>query len=202
MLENATTLDLVRHGEIATPGLLCAGADEPLSNKGLAQMRTLKQGMKWDLIVSSPYKRCCAFASDLAHHMEIKHTVDDSWREMDFGRWTNLKQDSIWESDQQRLLQLWAQPLEFSAPGGEHMIDFVTRVQQAFNQLLKMHQGKTILLLTHAGVIRAILASTLSIDYKNTQKFSIQHAKINRLRAYPDGEFSLLNWACSASEFG
>ena len=82
------------------------------------------------------------------------------------------------------------------------MLEFVIRVQNAFDQLLKVHQGKTILLLTHAGVIRAILANALTIDYKNTQKFSIQHAKINRLRAYPDGEFSLLNWACSASEFG
>jgi len=63
-----------------------------------------------------------------------------------------------------------------------------------------VHQGASILVLTHAGVIRAILASALGIDYKSTQKFNIQHAKINRLRAYPDGEFSLLNWACSASD--
>ncbi len=201
MLDNATTLDLVRHGEIATPGLLCAGADEPLSVKGLAQMQLLKQGMKWDLIVSSPYTRCYDFASGLANHLKIQHIADDNWREIDFGSWTNVQRDTIWESDRQRLLQLWSQPLEFSAPGGERMTEFVSRVQAAFNQLLKVHQGKSILLLTHAGVIRAILASALDIDYKNTQKFSIQHAKINRLRAYPDGEFSLLNWACSASEF-
>jgi alpha-ribazole phosphatase len=198
---NATTLDLVRHGEIATPGLLCAGEDEPLSDKGLAQMQALKQGMNWDLIVSSPYERCRMFASDLAQHLSIQHIVDDNWREIDFGNWINVQRDAIWESDQQRLLQLWSQPLDFCAPEGEHMVEFVGRILQAFNQLLKVHRGKTILLMTHAGVIRAILANALTIDYKNTQKFSIQHGKINRLRAYPDGEFSLLNWACSASEF-
>lgn len=144
MLLNATVLDLVRHGEIATPGLLCADADEPLSENGFAQMQALKQGMKWDLIVSSPYERCHTFASDLAHHLKIKHIVDDDWREIYFGKWINVQRDTIREPDRVCLLQLWSQPLEFSALGGEHMTVFVDRVQQAFNQLLKVHQGKTI----------------------------------------------------------
>jgi broad specificity phosphatase PhoE len=66
--------------------------------------------------------------------------------------------------------------------------------------LLRNHQGKSIFLLTHAGVIRAILADALGIDYRNTQKFDIGYAKVNRLYAYTDGEFSLRNWGCNASE--
>ena len=195
-----TTLDMVRHGEIATPGLLCAGPDEPLSIAGRAQLEKLKNNQNWDIIVSSPYVRCCDFAQELACCLDVPLFVDAIWKEIDFGNWTDLTRQSIWESDRKRLLQLWSNPLEFTAPGGESMADFVFRIQTACTQLLLKHQGKSILLLTHAGVIRAVLADALGIDYRNTQKFNIGYAKINRIRSYPDGEFSLLSWGCSDPE--
>ncbi len=195
-----TTIDLVRHGEIATRGLLCAGADEPLSEKGLAQLQTLKHYSNWDLIVSSPYARCSEFSTHLARHLQTGHRIDPAWQEIDFGAWTDIPRESIWATNRKKLLQLWENPLEFTAPNGEQMIDFVHRVQNALKQLLLSHQGESILLLTHAGVIRAVLAHALGIEYKNTQKFNIEHAKINRIRAYADEEFSLLKWACSASD--
>ncbi len=195
-----TTLDLVRHGEIATRGLLCAGRDEPLSATGKTQLETLKPGLKWDLVVSSPYKRCADFAQELASSQGLPLIIDPAWREIDFGAWTDVTRESIWASERQQLLQLWSDPMNFSAPGGESMLDFTNRVQSAFAELLEAQQGKSILMLSHAGVVRAIVANALGIDYHSTQKFNVEHAKINRLRAYPDGEFSLLNWACSASE--
>ena len=33
-----TRIDLVRHGEVATPGLFCASPDEPLSEVGWQQL--------------------------------------------------------------------------------------------------------------------------------------------------------------------
>ncbi len=195
-----TTLDLVRHGEIATRGLLCAGRDETLSATGKTQLETLKPGLKWDLVVSSPYKRCADFAQELASSQGLPLIIDPAWQEIDFGAWTDVTRESIWASNRQQLLQLWSDPMNFSAPDGESMLDFTNRVQSAFVELLEAHAGKSILMLSHAGVLRAIIANALGIDYHSTQKFNVEHAKINRLRAYPDGEFSLLNWACSASE--
>jgi len=195
-----TTLDLVRHGEIATCGLICASSAEPLSAKGKTQLETLKSGLKWDLIVSSPYKRCGDFAQELASSQGLPLIIDPAWQEMDFGAWTDVTRESIWASERQQLLQLWSDPMNFTAPGGESMIDFTSRIQTAFAKLLEVHAGKSIFMLSHAGVLRAILANALGIDYHSTQKFNVEHAKINRLRAYPDGEFSLLNWACTASE--
>ena len=200
MSANHTTFDLVRHGEIATRSLLCAGANEPLSAKGREQLQALKIGITWDIILSSPYHRCAEFSAELAHHLQVQHVIDPAWQEIDFGSWTDVSRETIWASDREHLLQLWANPLAFCAPNGESMMEFVSRIETAFTELLCAHQGASILVLTHAGVIRAILANALGIDYKSTQKFNIQHGKINRLRAYPDGEFSLLNWACSAPD--
>lgn len=72
------------------------------------------------------------------------------------------------------------------------MRDFVARVQAALDKLLTQHAARSILLLTHAGAIRAVLAHALGIDYHSAQKLTIGHGKLNRLHAWPDGEFSLI----------
>ena len=188
------TLDLVRHGEVRTPGLLCAAAEEPLSSEGWAKMRALKSRNDWDAILCSPSRRCAEFAAELGEHLEIPLKTDPAWRELDFGSWTGKQQEMLWQSDRDRLLRLWTRPLEFVAPDGEHMSDFATRVQDALQRLLGDPPGEKLLLITHAGVIRIILAATLGIDPIAAQRFSIAYAGLNRIRAFPDGEFSLLQW--------
>jgi alpha-ribazole phosphatase len=144
--------------------------------------------------------RCAEFATHLATQQSTPILIDPHWQEIDFGDWIGRTRQSIWESNRSQLLALWATPIEFCAPGGESMMNFVSRIKAAFEQLLIDHNGKSILLITHAGAIRAILSHALGIDYHTTQKFNVEHAKLNRVRLYDDGEVSLLNWACSASE--
>lgn len=193
----ATTIDLVRHGEVQTPGLFCAMANEPLSEIGWSQLNTLKSPTKWSAIISSPQIRCSEFASQLAQHQSIPLCVDQAWREMDFGRWTGQPYQSIWETDTLLLKQLWKAPLDFTAPEGENMRDFIARIHGAWGKCLNQHRDEHILVLTHAGAIRALLATVLNIDYQSTQKFTVGHGKINRIRCWPDGEVSLINWGCS-----
>lgn len=193
----ATTIDLVRHGEVQTPGLFCAKANEPLSETGWHQLKALKNQEKWSGIVSSPQKRCSEFAAQLAQHQRIPLCVDQTWREMNFGRWSGQSYQSVWETDAPLLTQLWKTPLGFTAPEGESMQDFIIRIQGGWEKLLKQYQSEHILVLTHAGAIRALLATVLNIDYQSTQKFTVAHGKINRIRSWPDGEVSLMNWGCS-----
>ena len=194
----ATTIDLVRHGEVRTAGLFCASANEPLSETGWSQLNTLKQHPKWTHIISSPQTRCSEFAALLAQQQNTALCVDKQWREMNFGRWTGQSYQSVWDTDTDLVKQLWETPLSFSAPEGESMHEFIKRAHIAWENLLVHYQSKHILLLTHAGVIRAILAKVLKIDYQSTQKFNVAHGKINRIRCWPDGEVSLLNLSCSA----
>lgn len=194
---SATTIDLVRHGEVQTPGLFCAMANEPLSKTGWYQLNALRGYTKWSAVVSSPQKRCSEFAAQLANHQNIPLSVDRAWQEMNFGRWTGQPYQSVWDADAQLLKQLWKAPLDFTAPQGESMCDFIARIQDGWETLLNQNQGEHILVLTHAGTIRALLAIALNIDYQSTQKFTVAHGKINRIRSWPDGEASLLSWGCS-----
>ena len=189
-----TTIDLVRHGVVETPSLFCAQANEPLSKTGWAQMKLLEDLDIWEQIVSSPYARCQQFAQYLAKTKSLPHCTDEGLQEMDFGLWQGKTLQSIQQQEEDRLAQLWFSPLDFTAPDGESMLAFIERTQAAWHRLLAQHLNKSILLLSHAGVIRVILSIALNIDYVSTQKFNVAHGKINRLRYYPDQQYSLQAW--------
>jgi len=203
--QTATTIDLVRHGEVQTPGLFCATADEALSDAGWTQLKTLAPtdsgALPWSQIISSPQRRCREFAESFAQQHAIPLSIEPDWREMNFGDWTGRAYQSVWDEDREKLMQLWSGPLSFTAPGaeGESMLDFIARIETAWTDLNARHQGQTVLLLTHAGVIRSVLATTLGMDYQISQKLHIAYGRVNRVRCYADGETSLLNLACPAA---
>lgn len=197
-----TTIDLVRHGNVKTPGLFCAQPDEPLSEQGWAQLDALSSHANWDQVISSPHNRCLQFAQQFTDKHQIPLQIDARLRELDFGDWRGRTQQDIWDNHQAPLQQLWSSPLQFTAPGGESMQHFIKRVAVAWQQLLIDYRNQSILLLSHAGVIRIILTIALDIDYMSAQKFKIEHGKINRLCYYADNEYSLEGWSLNAETLG
>lgn len=187
-----TTVDLLRHGQVATPNLFCAPSHEPLGNSGWKQLTLATQTGKWDAVITSPSRRCHDFARLLAQRLGCPFVVDARFGEMDFGDWIGKTQTDIWEQDAELMQQLWYQPRRFVAPHGEAMEDFIIRVQQGWDELQTQYAGQQVLLLTHAGVIRVVLARVLDILYQKTLRFEVGYAQMSRIRIYPDGETSLL----------
>ncbi len=186
-----TQLDLLRHGELATPGLFCADADEPLSKVGMKNIISATEKGNWDVIISSPYHRCRAFAERLAERRHCELRLDDHFREMDFGEWTGMKAKDLWDQEPERLQQLWESPHTFVAPEGEAILGFCARVNEGLQLILEENPHRSILLVTHAGVIRCVLAEALGISPLSALKFSIKHAHFSCLRYYPDKQYAL-----------
>ena len=185
-------IDLLRHGELQTPGLFCAHKNERLSEKGIQQLETATQNAQWDVIISSPYARCRQYAEVLSQSQSCPLRIFNNFKEMDFGRWTGIQQETIWKQDSGLLKQLWSHPEIFIAPDGESIVAFCERVHQGWEELLETYSEHSILLMTHAGVIRCILANALNITYKSTLAFEIGYAKYTRLHGYPDQVYSLV----------
>jgi len=186
-----TQIDFLRHGQLATPGLFCAHPDESLSKKGLEDLSAATDNGRWDVIVSSPFQRCRKFAESLAQQKQCELQLDEHFKEMDFGDWTGIKTDTLWQQESKHLQKLWQAPNSFIAPGGESMQAFISRVDQGVQNLLDNYKNSSILLITHAGVIRVILASALEITHQSALRFSIGHASLSRIHYYPDGVCSL-----------
>ncbi len=195
-----TQFDLLRHGELQLPGLFCANSDQPLSARGVQQLEKATRNKRWDGIVCSPAIRCHTFARMLAQQQACPLQVEPDLKEMDFGRWTDMKHQAVWQQDEDLLTQLWTHPESFIAPEGEAMKVFIHRVEKTWYRLLAHYTNQSMLLLTHAGVIRVILALALQIPHQRTQCFAIPTACFTRLRYYPDGVYSLISHGVSQLE--
>ena len=191
MAETKTTIDLLRHGSLEKSGLFCAPPETKLNDSGLEAMSRNTTGESWHRIVSSPYLRCQIFAEQLVQTSDSQLDIENELRELDFGHWIGLSNEQVWQEFQALLELLWTNPLEFQAPGGESMIDFVDRIKHLWQQLIDVNRGENILLVTHAGVIRVILSLILDIPYQKTLAMQVDYAQRSRVIVYDDGVASL-----------
>ncbi|MFM2317417.1 MAG: hypothetical protein RLZZ215_38 [Pseudomonadota bacterium] len=188
----STFIDLLKHGRVATPSLFAAPADEPLGMEGWKQLTLATQQGSWDVIYSSTTRRCHDFARLLAQRLGCEFIPDARLCELNFGAWVGLTQEEIYARDPELLHQYYFQPRRFIAPEGESMDFFMWRVAEVWGELLVTHQGKRILILTHTGVIRALIAKALDVLYQKSLRFAVDSACFTRLQIYPDGELMLL----------
>lgn len=196
---NPTIIDLLRHGQVATPHLFCAPSHEPLGNTGWKQLVLATRHGQWDVVVTSPSRRCHDFARMLAKRLDCLFWIDVRLGEMDFGDWVGKTTAELWEQFPELMQQLWQQPRRFVAPHGEAMEDFIARVHEAWAELITQYAGQRVLVLTHAGVIRVLLAKVLDILYQKSLRFEVGCAQITRLKVYPDGACSVVGHGLSAA---
>ncbi|WP_020558168.1 histidine phosphatase family protein [Thiofilum flexile] len=190
--QGSTLFDFLRHGQVATVGLFSAAHEEPLGSIGWKQLDRVTQEQRWDAIVTSPSRRCYDFARYLAQRLDCELTLAEGLDELNFGAWVGLTPDQVWERDPDLLQHWYQQPLRFSAPQGESMDRFVQRVRVDWEALRATYQGGRVLVLTHATVIRVILADVLQIPYAKTLKIYLDYATLTRVLVHADGEMQFL----------
>ncbi|MDO4230706.1 MAG: histidine phosphatase family protein [Lautropia sp.] len=153
---------LVRHGETAwnAAKVLQGQADIPLSAQGRQQalaLAPLVQRWAPTHVISSDLSR----ARDTAALLGWKNAPEDArWREAHLGRWTSRPVKELLETEAEHY-QRWRNGQE-APPDGETIMQFRTRVGAALDEL-HQHDGN-VLVVTHGGVIRAVLAIVLGLE--------------------------------------
>ena len=180
----STYIDLLRHGEVEGGSCYRGITDDPLSSKGWTQMHSkLNLQPDWEIIISSPLSRCYAFAYALAEKQQCQLIASPGLQEINFGDWEGKTAAQI---DPQLLAQFYTDPVHFTVPNGEQFIDFRQRILKSWQALIRTHKGKRILLITHAGVIRIILADILGMDTQHSFKLKIAHACFSSIECFHD----------------
>lgn len=195
-----TTLDLIRHGEPVGGRRYRGQIDDPLSERGWAQMQAaVGDAVPWTRIVSSPLLRCRAFAEMLAGRDRLPLEFDERLREVGFGVWEGKSATEIEAEWPGSLARFKADPVGARPQGAEPLPDFQARVAAALDDLLARHAGQHVLLVGHAGVMRMALAWALRIPLEHAYRVEVASATLSRLR-FDHGRASLIFHGAARAE--
>lgn len=172
-------LDLLRHGETELGGGLRGSIDDALTDTGWAQMRAAVVGRgPWDRLVSSPLQRCARFAEELGAQLAVPVQLDSDLQELHFGAWEGQSAAALMETDAQALGLFWADPYSFTPPQGEPVADFSARVLAALERLSASFPGERILLISHGGVMRLLLAQARGLPREQLLNVEVGHGAV------------------------
>ncbi|MGU3349031.1 alpha-ribazole phosphatase family protein [Pseudomonas monsensis] len=181
-------LDLLRHGETELGGGLRGSLDDALTEQGWAQMRAaVVAGGPWDRLVSSPLQRCARFAAELGEQLNLPVQLDKDLQELHFGAWEGQSAAALMESDAEALGLFWADPYAFTPPQGEAVSDFAARVLGAIARLHRAYAGERVLLISHGGVMRLLLAQARGLPREQLLSVEVAHASVFSLTVEANG---------------
>ncbi|WP_077048677.1 alpha-ribazole phosphatase family protein [Pseudomonas sp. KK4] len=181
-------LDLLRHGETELGGGLRGSLDDALTEKGWQQMRAavMERG-PWDRLVSSPLQRCARFAEELAGQLALPLAFDRDLQELHFGAWEGQSAAQLMETDADALGKFWADPYSFTPPQGEPVAQFSVRVLTAVARLQATYAGQRVLLISHGGVMRLLLAQARGLPREQLLNVEVGHGALFSLSVESDG---------------
>jgi probable phosphomutase (TIGR03848 family) len=176
-----TTLLLVRHAHTDAAGKRLTGRAPGvhLNERGRRQAERLVErldGVRIDTIVSSPLERCRETAAPLAKARGRAVDVGRAWIEVGYGEWTGRSISQL------RRTRLWRRvmfaPSNVRFPGGESLLEVQVRAVDATLDIASRHARGTVVVVSHADVIRLLVAHLAGMHADHLQRLSIDTASI------------------------
>ncbi|WP_217477033.1 alpha-ribazole phosphatase family protein [Stutzerimonas stutzeri] len=193
-------LDLLRHGETVAGGGFRGRLDDALTATGWQQLRQAVQDAgPWQRIVSSPLLRCAQFAQELAERQQLELEIEPAFRELDFGDWEGRTAAELMVDHSVELGRLWNDPYGFTPPGGEPLVAFEARILTALERLTDRCAGERVLLVTHGGVMRLLLAEARGLPRQQLLQVEVRHADLFGLKIGFRDATLWMEEACSRS---
>jgi probable phosphoglycerate mutase len=193
-----TTFLLVRHAAHDWLGRGLAGRlpNVHLNDQGRRDAQSLVQrleGVPVDAIYCSPQPRTQQTAQPLAAARRLPLHVHAAFDEVDFGDWMGRSFDEL------RLdANAWTQWVErrgsAQPPGGEPFAQVPRRALAGLHRLRAEHPGGQVVVVSHADVIKAMVASCLGMSLDHLERFEIAPASVTVLALGADwSQLKLLN---------
>jgi probable phosphoglycerate mutase len=190
--QQTVRLFLVRHGEAAGNRRMTylGTRDEPLTDKGLQQARMVSAALSQlpiAAVVSSPLRRASETAARIREACAIDLRLDPRLAEGSFGRWEGLTRDEVLNLGGQdaSLLARWESDASCAPPEGESIESVQKRVLGLVEELARDRAGDGVVLVSHVGPIKALLAAVLDIPLQATRRLFLDPATI-----------SIVEWGC------
>ena len=177
----------MRHGVTDFPKdrLYCDEKEDPeLNTQGMRQAQMaadMLQDVGVDTIYASPLKRTFMTAEAIARSTNVQVQTEPALKERPFGIWDGLYFDAI-ERDFPDEYRDWKRnPATFVPQGGESIFDTLKRVQNSLDQIIKLHHGQTIVVVSHVGPIRVLVSQSLDMPIEKYRQLNIDYGSLTRV---------------------
>jgi len=194
-----TRLLLLRHGqtEYSAQRRYSGRADPELTELGLAQAAAVAAGIRAiegtdrvSLALCSPLRRARQTAAPVTAALRAPVTEHDGLLETDFGEWDGLTFGEARERDPE-LHRGWLGDETVPPPGGESFAEVGRRVARLRDELLAVHPGETLLLVSHVTPIKMLLRMALDAGPSVLYRMHLDLASLSVAEFYPDGGASV-----------
>ena len=180
--ESSTRIIFVRHGKTDFPldRIYCDDREDPaLNDLGLSQARRaadILSELDIAAIFSSPSLR----AKTTAQIINEKHNLPVDYREdlveRRFGFWEGMYFDEIESRFPEEYLNWKKNNAAFKPEGGESVYDLDARLRPCVDSLIDLYKGRVIVVVSHVGPIRVMLAKSLGVSLVKYRWITIDYA--------------------------
>lgn len=181
---------IVRHGETEFNRLnkYQGQFDTPLSSLGVEQASItaehIAKNYRIDAIYSSDLSRAVKTAEPIAEAFGIRINTTPAFRELDVGRWTLRTVKEI-EKSEPEVVRSYRENLgTFRFPEGESFWEASERALKKFKEIAALHDSQTVLLVSHGGVIRTLLARLQGCPI----------SELNRVKFVPNTSLTIIDY--------
>jgi probable phosphoglycerate mutase len=219
MTTSVTRVILVRHGETDWNVIhrLQGVTDTHLTETGIKQAERvaarLAKSKDVSMVYSSNLTRALKTAQEIVKARSLDEAavvIDERLREFDLGmfaghsqvrksssRWGIVKLTQLLDEQNEAKRKFpveWNEHIEnndYIIPNGESYNQFIERTTTVLQDIRKRHEGETVCVVTHGGVIdcaRNFLAADSMVDGR------CGNASVSEFHAHPDGSWTIHKW--------
>lgn len=188
------TILLVRHGVTAATGTRLGGhTDASLNERGRAQAERVAEDLAEhpvSAVYTSPIVRTRETAAIVARPHGLSPRTAQGLIEVDYGDWTDrplaeLRDEPLWSTIQRA-------PSRVTFPGGGTIRGMQAAAIEAVESIAARHEDREVVVaVSHADVIKAVLAHHLGTGLDSFQRLAVSPASISVL-GLVDGHPSLV----------
>ena len=190
-----TLVLFVRHGQTPTTGASLPGRapNLHLAEKGVAQAEAaaVRIGALKSVaaVYASPMERTQETAAPIARARKLRVRKAAGLIECDFGKWTGKKLADLRKLPEWKTVQRY--PSGFRFPGGESFSEMQSRAVDATHVLVAAHPGETIVAVSHADVIKAVVAAAAGTHLDLFQRIVVSPCSITGILYSAEGPIVL-----------
>ena len=201
-----TKVIFIRHGQTEwnVTGRYQGQSDVQLTAEGRRQAEKLAADFPVDTVdavYASDLQRAMDTAETIAQKFGLSVQAEPAFREVSFGKWEGLTYQQIVAEWEEGMTNFFQHPDILEIPGGETFPAVQKRATDKLQELVKKHDGQTIVVVAHGAVLRTMLTAALHMPLQYLWSIRQFNTAVNIVR-YDEGANATVELLNSTAHLG